>query len=133
MRGKDLNWTHPKFDIQPRGVFPLKAHLHQPNDWKLHVEVECTTMTQFFGYMGVQLHAGHLKLDTIHHEGETYADAGAEKLRFFLQDQGVWGERPDLPSVQARDGQRMLITYGASDAAEIEAQKARVKNPASDA
>jgi len=124
---EELRFQHPRFDM---ASMSMRTHLHQPDDAKMHLEGGCADMGDFFGAMGMRLRGDSLRLDDELHEGRSIANEGNLTWRFFVTDEtGNWTERPDLPSYQAKDGQRILLTYGDLGDEAIAAQQERVPRP----
>ena len=122
--GQQLSFQHPRFDMRNMA---MKAHMHQPNDYQVHLEGGCANVKTFFSLMGMSLKPGYLKLDTELHVGKVLRDEGNLTLRFFLMTpDGNWTEKPDLPNHQLRDQQRALITYGNLTFEEIARQRGLV-------
>lgn len=121
---KRVSLAHPTHDLRVpggQGKFPPKAHMHYPNDWQGHHEFGCATVSEFLGYIGMEVEPGHLKLDPQLNGGKVYDDAGNLTVKFYLflpdyDDRsgrtGNWSEKPDLPDHQPRDLERWLIAYG---------------------
>ncbi len=138
--GTRVRFQHPKFDMEgpgEAGLLPSKVHMHQPNDYQVHLEFGCATMGQFFGYMGAEFEEGRFQLDDVVNGGKVLEDEGNMTLRYFLfmpdedrsKHNGTWIEKPDLPSHQGRDCQRMLITFGELTDAMIAEQQKSVPAP----
>lgn len=136
VRGEQLSFQHPKFDMggpgKP-GLLPMRAHLHQPDDYTLHLEGACATTSDFFGFVDATLKRESFKLDPYLHNATLLNNEGDRMLRFFLflpePGNGTWVEKPDLPGHQPRNGQRILITYGNETASQIQDEQARVPPP----
>lgn len=124
---QELSFQHPRFDMSKMA---MKAHLHQPNDYQIHLEGACADVSNFFALMGMKLRAGYLKLDPELHDGRVLENDGNESLRFFLYrdagGNGTWEEFPELPGHQLRDNQRALIAYGSYTSDQIATMQARV-------
>lgn len=127
---QELSFQHSRFDMRNMA---MKAHLHQPNDYQVHLEGKCADVSEFFSLMGMMLRTGYLKLDSELHEGRVLEDNGNETLQFFLyHDAGgnwTWDSYPDLPGHQLRDKQRMLVAYGNYTTQEIAQMQAQVPSP----
>ncbi|MBW3583683.1 MAG: hypothetical protein KY455_11345 [Euryarchaeota archaeon] len=112
-QGEVLRFQHSRFDMKH---MEMRAHLHQPDDSKVHLEGGCATVQEFFGIMDMKIRPGHLQLDTVLHDDKVLKDEGNLTLRFFLYHEvggnWTWEEYPKLLGHQLRDGQRMLVTYG---------------------
>lgn len=136
VNGEELRFQHSSFEMQRRGtpgLLPMKSHLHQPNDSLVHLEGACASVATFFEYMGMDLDRDSLRLDTIVHNGSAYASGPDGKLQFFLFEpasagatEGAWRERPDAPSLQLRQDQRLLVTFGNLTAENIATQQGTV-------
>lgn len=125
--GQELNFQHPRFEMNP---MPMRGHLHQPNDWKMHLEGGCLTVSGFFDNMGMDLTRDSLQLDNELHGGRVLAVEGNNTLGFFVGlSNGTWIEKPDLPSYQPKDGERILVTYGTWTDEELKRWQERVPDP----
>lgn len=126
--GERLRFVGERFDLDP---MPMRAHLHQPNDYMLHLEGDCATMREAFAFMGMDLQKGRLRLDQETHGGKVLEDNATHTLRFFLYspEGEAWSEFPELPGHQGRQGERILITYGDLTDEEIAGQQAQVPPP----
>ena len=125
--GEKLSFNHPRFDMNP---MPMRGHLHQPNDWKMHLEGGCVTVGDFFDNMGMDLRRDSLTLDSELHGGKVLRDDGNMTLGFYVGlTNGTWIEKPDLPSYQLKDGERMLITYGIVTEDELRRQQDAIPDP----
>jgi hypothetical protein len=126
-RGQELGFQHPRFDMRHMA---MRAHLHQPNDYQIHLEGGCADVAEFFGLMGMEIRPGHLRLDQELHGGGALADDGNDTLRFYLyhevEGNWTWQEYDGLLGHQLRDRQRMLITYGNLTDEEVAYQQSRV-------
>lgn len=128
-QGEELSFRHPKFDMQG-GPMPMKAHMHQPNDYTFHLEYGCSDTEEVFSYLGMDLEPDSLRLDNQLHEGRVLRNDGNLTLKFYLMTpDGNWSLFPELPGHQLRDQQRVLISYGDESPEEIAAQQARVPKP----
>lgn len=133
VRNSSVSWNFPEFGFPRSGR--LAGHLHLPAEHTIHLEggtEHCTTFGRFFANaLKSRLTPELLILDEEVHGGTSYADGeNGDELRFFLKKKGDnWTETPDLPHYQPRDGDYMLVTYGAKSDGEIAWQQARIAPP----
>lgn len=129
VEGDVLSFQHKKFDMQG-GPMPMRAHLHQPNDYQIHLEGSCADVGDFFSFMGMKLKPGYLKLDDVMHDGRELREDGNNTLRFYLYHDvggnGTWEPYEGLIGHQPRDQQRMLVAYGNYTQEEVASLQARV-------
>lgn len=125
--GEPLSFQHQRFDMRYMG---MAGHLHQSNDWKMHLEGGCLTVSGFFDNMGMDLARDSFELDKELHGGRVLETEGNQTLGFFLGlANATWIEKPDLPSYQPKDGERILITYGTWTTEELKSWQERVPDP----
>lgn len=124
---EELGFKHSRFDMRNMA---MRAHLHQPNDYLVHLEGACASVADFFSLMGMKLEPGYLRLDKELHDGRELRDDGNNTLQFYLYHnvEGNWTWEPyqDLPRHQLRDQQRMLAAYGNYTSEEVSIMQARV-------
>jgi hypothetical protein len=131
INGTQISFQDQRWDmagVGRPGKMPMKAHLHQPNDYLMHLEGGCTSVRQWFGYLDVDLKQDSITLDNIQHDGSTYRNNDTMMLRFYLWEPstGNWTEKPDILGYQMRDKQRLLVTYGVDDPVMLAQQQAAV-------
>lgn len=111
--GQVLSFQNPRFDMQHMA---MRAHMHQPNDYQIHLEGGCATVREFFSLLGARLEPGELTLDDTLHDGKVLRDDGNRTLQFHLyrdvDGNSTWTPFPGLADHQLRNGQRMLVAYG---------------------
>lgn len=136
-----VRFNHPNFDLgggaNRNAYLPMKAHLHQDSageDWMLHLEYGCSTLGQFFGYLGADLKPGRFQLDQDLHERRVLQDDTNHTLSFYLwkpdrpndKVNGNWTLFPDLHNHQMRQYEKALIVYGNYTEVELASLEAQV-------
>lgn len=125
--GTELSFQHSRFDMRSMS---MRTHIHQPKDYLMHLEGGCASVSEFFDAMGMDFRRSSFELDKELHDGMTLANEGNLTLQFYVQNgNSTWQERPDLPSYQPHDGDRILISYGNPTPDEIARQQASVPQP----
>lgn len=126
---RELSFKHNEFDMRG-GPMPMRAHLHQPDDAKIHLEGGCADVQTFFSFMKVKVGPDHLKLDDVLHGGRDLRPDANNTLQFYLYHpvagNWTWEEYPNLLDHQLRDKQKMLVTYGNYTTDELSMFQARV-------
>jgi hypothetical protein len=141
--GEEVNFTHADYDASR--VFG-RTHLHTlppaGNGHIVHIEanfaggVPNVTLAEFFAQYNVTFRAGFLRLDTHDaHNGSAWHDDGAQSWRVLVSRWGPPGRLPfqavegDPAQVMPRDGDQVLVSYGAQGDAELAREERAVPEP----
>lgn len=128
--GEHVEFTDPAFDLARRGV--VRAHLHVADGYPgiLHIEGKPgLTLGEFFrDAVGATLTEEGLVLDVEVHGGRSYQENETHRLRLLVAPGGGegWSEVKPVASFVPRDGDRILLSFGAERGAALAAQEASV-------
>lgn len=130
--GEKISYQHPQLDLN--ADMRLKFHLHQSDDETWHLERGCTDLKEAFSELHVDLSADKMVLRGVHEDlgqAGTYEEEGNNTLQMYLYEDGDWEqvEIGDMLDFQARDGHRLLLTYGENSEEEIATMQAQVPAP----
>lgn len=122
--GARVAYTDPVFDMSQRAF--LRAHLHVPDQDVVHLEgTSGVTMATLVERMLLgRLEPGRLVLDDVVHGGRVLEDNATHRLQLHVSKAGgPWMRVHDVPGYPPRDLDRVLLTYGTGDPAEIARQQ----------
>ncbi|MBI4173218.1 MAG: hypothetical protein HY519_00690 [Candidatus Aenigmarchaeota archaeon] len=119
VNGQEIDFGRPEYDY----VNPL-AHLHTNNPngcCVIHIEAENVPLGLFFASLGVRLTDNCFSIS-----GTAYCNDGRNTVRLYVNGR----QSREFGNYVMQDLDHMLVTYGASDQAEISRQLASVASDA---
>ncbi len=130
--GERISFQHPQLDLN--GDMRMRFHLHQSDDEVWHLEGGCTDIEKAFRELHVGLSEKQIVLEGVHEQlgqAGTYKEEGNKTLEMYLYEDGNWTKKDigDMLGFQARDGHRILLTYGENDEEEVARMQAQVPPP----
>jgi hypothetical protein len=127
-QGERVSFVNPAFDLSQRGQ--LNGHLHFPNGDLLHIEGPpgATLATLLRNAVAANLTATTLQLDGLAHAGRVLAPNATAALHVYVAPNNSTNWRPvmDPASYAPADHDRILLSFGAPDAAELAREEAMV-------
>lgn len=125
-----ISFRDPQFDLSS-GKTPLRAHMHQgdgKNQWHFEQGGQCVGVEEAFDYIDVELSTDRITFEGRHagpilDQAGTYEETGNKTLRAFIESpSGEWREKSvrSILDYQLKDGEALLIVYGAPTDAQLQ-------------
>ena len=120
--GNALNFNSPKYQVMDD-----LTHVENNDGNVLHVHATGIILGYFFKSLGFELTKGCFKMDT----GNNYCKTGDAELKVFVKGENLEWEQLYYPEDYAiQDLDKILVTYGTEDEAEIKGQMSAVTDKA---
>ncbi len=115
VNGKQIDFTKPEY----QEAHSL-THVEDPEivPYVIHTHATGITYGMFFRTVGVKLD------DCVTVNDKEFCDANGRSVKYYLNGRVI----PDLANTEIHDLDKVLISYGAENAAEVQAQLASVGN-----